>query len=147
MEEQVLCKTRIKERGEQYLNELAQEIYETVGMEFNIDSDEQLATVLYDELKIGDEEDQINRFTDIRTLESLMDEHPVIGLLVIYRSHQVWLNRFDNNFNIIVAILMSKGHVANNSELLYEFAIRIAEYKKEDTIKLLKETLKRLENS
>ena len=55
MEEQVVCKTRLKERAEQYLNEQAQEIYKMVGMEFDINSHQQLATVLYDELKIGDE--------------------------------------------------------------------------------------------
>ena len=65
------------------LSKLESEIYQMIGHEFNIASPKQLATVLFDELKLHNKK---NRSTDADTLNELADDHPVIEKILNWRS-------------------------------------------------------------
>lgn len=67
------------------IDHLSAQIYDMAGMEFNINSPKQLATVLYDELglKAGKK-----RSTAADVLEKLVHVHPIIPLLLEQRKYQ-----------------------------------------------------------
>lgn len=67
------------------IEDLAKQIYDLAGMEFNINSPKQLAGVLYDELglKAGKK-----RSTAADVLEKLIHVHPIIPLLLEHRKYQ-----------------------------------------------------------
>lgn len=67
------------------IDALSAQIYEMAGMEFNINSPKQLATILYDELglKAGKK-----RSTAADVLEKLVHVHPIIPLLLEQRKYQ-----------------------------------------------------------
>ena len=67
------------------IDELSRQIYEMAGMEFNINSPKQLASILYDELglKAGKK-----RSTAADVLEKLIHVHPIIPLLLEHRKYQ-----------------------------------------------------------
>jgi len=65
------------------LTNLESEIYALVGHEFNIASPKQLATVLFDELKLPTNK---KRSTDADTLTDLSEEHPIIEKILNWRS-------------------------------------------------------------
>jgi DNA polymerase-1 len=68
------------------LDELTRQIHEQVGHPFNIDSPKQLATVLFDELKLTVVRNtKTGRSTDAETLETLAWQHPVPRLIKEYR--------------------------------------------------------------
>lgn len=75
----------IAQETEAKIQSLSQQIYEMAGMEFNINSPKQLASVLYDELglKAGKK-----RSTAADVLEKLVDVHPIIPLLLEQRKYQ-----------------------------------------------------------
>ncbi|MEE8587966.1 MAG: DNA polymerase, partial [Sulfurimonadaceae bacterium] len=64
------------------LAELTTAIYEAAGGEFNINSPKQLGDILFDklELPVGKK-----RSTDVKVLNSLLDQHPIIALILQYR--------------------------------------------------------------
>ena len=77
-----------KEYGDE-LTKIAARIYKHAGHEFNINSPKQLATVIYDELKIIPER-QKKTATGARTtredeLVKLSEEHPIINDILAYR--------------------------------------------------------------
>lgn len=81
------------------LAHLAGRIYTAVGHEFNVNSPKQLATVLYDELKIGTGTRQKKTATGARTtreeeLSKLSGEHPVIADVLSYRELQKLLGTY-----------------------------------------------------
>lgn len=65
------------------LTGLEKEIWDIVGHEFNIGSPKQLATVLFDELKLSDNK---KHSTDADTLTELQDTHPIIEKVLNWRS-------------------------------------------------------------
>lgn len=76
--------------SEKYTNELKQlssDIYNIVGMEFNINSPKQLADILFDVLKLNDKGNK-KHSTSIDILNSLEFQHPVIPLIIRYRKIQ-----------------------------------------------------------
>lgn len=80
------------------LGEIAGRIFHHVGHEFNIQSPRQLATVLYDELKITPEK-QKKTATGLRTtkeeeLAKLADQHPIIGEVLQFRELQKLLSTY-----------------------------------------------------
>ena len=66
------------------LEELKNSIYRLVGHEFNINSTQQLAQVLFDELQLPANK---KRSTAIDVLEKLQGKHPVIDDLMEYRKY------------------------------------------------------------
>lgn len=70
------------------LRELAEQIFQQIGHEFNIDSPKQLANILFDELKLPvGRLTKTGRSTDAETLEALylQTKNPVLGLIRDYR--------------------------------------------------------------
>lgn len=70
------------------LDDLTRQIHEAAGHEFNIDSTKQLATVLFDELKLPSiKKTKTGQSTDAETLETLawQTDHPVPKLVKEYR--------------------------------------------------------------
>lgn len=65
------------------LNQLEHEIWNLVGHEFNIASPKQLATVLFDELKLPSNK---KRSTDADSLNDLIEQHPAIEKILNWRS-------------------------------------------------------------
>ena len=65
------------------LENLERKIWELADHEFNIASPKQLATVLFDELKLPTNK---KRSTDAETLNDLADEHPIIEKILAWRS-------------------------------------------------------------
>ncbi|RJQ33431.1 hypothetical protein C4568_04600 [Candidatus Parcubacteria bacterium] len=81
------------------LGDVAMRVYKAAGHEFNIGSPKQLATVLYDELKIGAGSRQKKTATGARTtredeLSKLADENPIIGDVLMYRELQKLLGTY-----------------------------------------------------
>ncbi|MDO8429547.1 MAG: DNA polymerase [Candidatus Daviesbacteria bacterium] len=68
------------------LVKLEQQIYSTIGHEFNINSPKQLQDILFDELGLPViKKTKTGRSTDEETLQQLRDAHPAIPLLLEYR--------------------------------------------------------------
>lgn len=68
------------------LQSLEQEIYSTLGHEFNINSPKQLADILFDELQLPViRKTKTGRSTDEATMQELKDAHPIIPFLLEYR--------------------------------------------------------------
>lgn len=69
------------------LEELTQEIYTLTGEEFNIASPRQLGVILFEKLNLkGGKKNKTGYVTDADVLEKLVDEHPVIEPLILYRN-------------------------------------------------------------
>ena len=66
------------------LNELESNIYDHAGHDFNINSPQQVATVLYDELGLKTNR---KRSTSVQHLEALADMHPIVGSILEYRKY------------------------------------------------------------
>ncbi|MBI4330270.1 MAG: DNA polymerase I [Chloroflexi bacterium] len=70
----------------QQVNNLEGDIYRNVGHEFNINSPQQLAAVLFEDLKLeGKRRTKKGYSTDASVLEELKGAHPVIELIMTYR--------------------------------------------------------------
>lgn len=96
-----LDKKQLQALEKEYRKELggiAGRIFDHVGHEFNIQSTRQLATVLYDELKLTPEK-QKKTSTGLRTtkeseLEKIADQHPIIADILLYRELQKLLSTY-----------------------------------------------------
>ena len=71
------------------LSELENDIYASVGEEFNINSPQQLGHILFDPEKLGlpaGKKTQRGYSTSAETLEALKEAHPIINLILEYRT-------------------------------------------------------------
>jgi len=66
------------------LETLTREIYQFAGHEFNINSPQQVAVILYDELQLKENR---KRSTSVQHLEVLVDHHPIISRILEYRKY------------------------------------------------------------
>jgi len=72
---------------EKRISGIAAEIYEQVGYEFNLNSPKQLGEALFTKLGLTTKKKTKNGFsTNVDVLESLADEHPVVGQVLEYRT-------------------------------------------------------------
>lgn len=77
---------KLGEKLKTRLKELEQEIYKSVGHEFNINSPKQLQEILFDELQLPViKKTKTGRSTDEETLQELKPAHPLIPFLLEYR--------------------------------------------------------------
>ena len=69
------------------LASLTQEIYDIVGEEFNINSTKQLAHILFEVLNLNSKgaKTKTGYSTNVEVLQDLVNDHPVISLLLRYR--------------------------------------------------------------
>lgn len=65
------------------LTKISNEIFEMAGHEFNVASPKQLATVLFDEMRMPENK---RRSTDADALNDLMEHHPIIEKILNWRS-------------------------------------------------------------
>ncbi|MDX1296008.1 MAG: DNA polymerase I, partial [Sulfurimonadaceae bacterium] len=79
------------------LAKLTASIYEAAGCEFNINSTKQLGVVLFETLELPVvKKTKTGYSTDEKVLNTLMDEHPVIGLILKYRElHKLYSTYID----------------------------------------------------
>ncbi|MCR5293369.1 MAG: DNA polymerase I [Eubacterium sp.] len=69
------------------INELTKEIYELVGEEFNINSTKQLGVILFEKLHLSSgKKTKTGYSTNADVLAKLKEEHPIINLILEYRS-------------------------------------------------------------
>jgi DNA polymerase-1 len=79
-------------------------VQELAGHEFNVNSTQQLRTVLYDELGLKPgKKTKTGYSTDAQTLESLRGEHPVIDALLSYREVEKLRSTYGENLLAEVA--------------------------------------------
>jgi len=72
---------------EKRISGIAAEIYEQVGYEFNLNSPKQLGEALFTKLGLTTKKKTKSGFsTNVDVLESLADEHPVVGQVLEYRT-------------------------------------------------------------
>lgn len=77
---------RLSKKLDDRLRELTTQIYQTAGVEFNINSPRQVAEVLFERLKLKPlRSGKTGYSTDISVLEELSKEHPLPSLLLEYR--------------------------------------------------------------
>lgn len=83
-------KEGIKSFGEsltKQINKLKQEIYDAVGKEFNINSPKQLGVALFEDLGLPCKKKTKSGYsTSADVLEGLRNEHPVVGMVLNYRT-------------------------------------------------------------
>ena len=69
------------------IDSLQKRIHELAGIEFNLNSPKQLAEVLFERLQLtGGKKTKSGYSTDAETLENLINEHEIIGLILEYRT-------------------------------------------------------------
>lgn len=69
------------------INDLKQQIYASVGREFNINSPKQLGVALFEDLGLPCKKKTKSGYsTNADVLESLRNQHPVIGMVLKYRT-------------------------------------------------------------
>ncbi|MFA5486303.1 MAG: DNA polymerase I [Bacilli bacterium] len=89
---------KLLEIGDEYkaiLEDLTAKIYAQAGHEFNINSPQQVATVLFDELGLKMIK---KRSTAIDVLTRLENKHPIIPLLIEYRKYQKIVTTYIDGF-------------------------------------------------
>lgn len=83
------CFTRLSEQVDGRLEELRGQAYELAGREFNLDSTQQLATLLFEELDLPAKKRGKTGFsTDVSVLEELSPLHPLPKLMLEYRANK-----------------------------------------------------------
>jgi len=89
------------------LDKLSSGIYQAAGTEFNINSPKQLGTVLFDTLGLKPKNQKKTaggqRSTKESELEKLHDEHPIIPLILRYRTVQKLVSTYVDNLPALVS--------------------------------------------
>jgi DNA polymerase-1 len=97
------------------INRLVDDIYKTAGVPFNIDSPKQLADVLFNRLglkpvRIG----KTGQSTDAAVLEELADQHPVINLILEYRTLSKLKNTYVDKLGTLINRKTGRVHASFN---------------------------------
>jgi DNA polymerase I len=96
--------TKISEELKTSAAALQATVQELAGHEFNVNSTQQLRTVLYDELGLKPgKKTKTGYSTDAQTLESLRGEHPIINALLSYREVEKLRSTYGENLLAEVA--------------------------------------------
>ncbi|MDZ4227215.1 MAG: DNA polymerase, partial [Patescibacteria group bacterium] len=106
----LLDAAHLKELAREYgkeMGEIAGRIYKHAGREFNINSPKQMATVLYDELKIVPARHKMTaggaRTTRESELQKLLPAHPIVAEILAYRELQKLLSTYIEKMPAMVA--------------------------------------------
>jgi len=100
------------------LRELTDKIHEHAGSVFNIDSPKQLAEILFDRLnlksiRIG----KTGRSTDAAVLEQLTDQHPIIKLILQYRTLSKLKNTYADKLGSLINPRTDRVHASFNQTI------------------------------
>ena len=97
---------------------ITEKIYEHAGSVFNIDSPKQLAEILFDRLnltpiRLG----KAGRSTDAAVLEQLSDQHPIIDLLLQYRTLSKLKNTYVDKLGLLINSRTNRLHASFNQTI------------------------------
>jgi DNA polymerase-1 len=96
--------TKISDELKASATQLAAEVQELAGHEFNVNSTQQLRTVLYEELGLAPgKKTKTGYSTNAQTLESLRGMHPIIEALLSYREVEKLRSTYGENLLAEVA--------------------------------------------
>ena len=97
------------------LKTLTDRIYEHAGSAFNIDSPKQLAEILFDRLNLESiRVGKAGRSTDAAVLEQLADQHPIIELILQYRTLSKLKNTYVDKLGSLVNPRTGRVHASFN---------------------------------
>ena len=97
------------------LSQVTDRIYEHAGESFNIDSPKQLSVILFDKLnlksfRIG----KAGRSTEAAVLEQLADQHPIVELILRYRTLSKLKNTYADKLGSLVNPRTDRVHASFN---------------------------------
>ncbi len=100
------------------IQSLTEQIYEHAGSVFNIDSPKQLAEILFDRLnltpiRLG----KAGRSTDAAVLEQLSNQHPIIDLLLQYRTLSKLQNTYLDKLGSLINPRTNRVHASFNQTI------------------------------
>ena len=90
----MISKDKLEELGVEYrfkLNNLENEIFKLANKEFNISSPKQVGEVLFDDLGLYENK---KRSTSSDELEKLINDHPIVSLILSYRKYSKLLSTY-----------------------------------------------------
>jgi DNA polymerase-1 len=97
------------------LGQVADQIYKEAGMVFNVDSPKQLAEVLFDKLRlVPGRLGKANRSTDAEVLDGLIDDHPIVSLILEYRTLGKLKNTYVDKLGAILDPKTGRVHTSFN---------------------------------
>ncbi len=97
------------------LNKLTDQIYEHAGSAFNIDSPKQLAEILFDRLNLESTRvGKAGRSTNAAVLEQLIDQHPIIELVLQYRQFVKLKNTYVDKLGALINPRTNRVHASFN---------------------------------
>jgi len=100
------------------LETITEQIYEHAGSVFNIDSPKQLAEILFDRLNLTPIRfGKAGRSTDAAVLEQLSDQHPVIDLLLQYRTLSKLKNTYVDKLGSLINPRTNRVHASFNQTI------------------------------
>ena len=97
------------------VNRLTQTIYELAGHPFNINSTQQLAVILFDELELPvQKKTKTGRSTDSSVLEKLVGLHPIIHEIMSYRELEKLNSTYVKSLPLLVSPFTHRIHTSFN---------------------------------
>ena len=100
------------------LKALTDRIYEHAGETFNIDSPKQLAEILFDRLNLQSiRVGKAGRSTDAAVLEQLTDQHPIIELILQYRTLSKLKNTYADKLGSLINPRTDRIHASFNQAI------------------------------
>jgi DNA polymerase-1 len=97
---------------------LTEQIYEHAGADFNIDSPKQLAEVLFDGLNLKSiRTGKAGRSTDAAVLEQLADHHPIVELILQYRTLSKLKNTYVDKLPSLINPRTNRVHTSFNQSI------------------------------
>jgi DNA polymerase-1 len=96
------------------LKTVTEQVYEHAGVSFNIDSPKQLAEILFDRLNLTPVR---KRSTDAAVLEQLGDQHPIIELILQYRTLSKLKNTYVDKLGAIISSRTKRVHASFNQTI------------------------------
>ena len=94
---------------------VAEQIYAHAGTVFNVDSPKQLAEVLFDRLKLrAGRVGKTGRSTDADVLDELADAHPIVSLILEYRTLGKLKNTYTDKLGAIIDPRTGRVHTSFN---------------------------------
>ena len=100
------------------LETLTEKIYKCAGEAFNIDSPKQLAEVLFDKLGLESiRSGKAGRSTDAAVLEQLADQHPIVEMILQYRTLSKLKNTYVDKLGSLINPRTNRLHTSFNQTI------------------------------
>jgi len=109
---------RMSDELAETMQSLSQQIYTCADTVFNIDSPRQLAEVLFDRLGLNSlRTGKTGRSTDAAVLEQLSDQHPIIDLILQYRTVSKLQNTYVDKLGSLINPKTNRVHASFNQTI------------------------------